>query len=130
MSTETGRDEADLASYIRGLRERARAEEAARVRRGVEARSRLPEILQVLCGEFGARHIVLFGSLATGGFHETSDIDLLVDGVPADRWFEADARVATVAAPFEVDLVPRSSAWPSLIARADGEGEVLHDAGG
>jgi hypothetical protein len=65
----------------------------------------------------------VFGSLATGRFRETSDIDLAVDG-PADR-LEAAATAAWLAvvdAGFDCDVVRLDLAPPGLVARVRADG--------
>ena len=50
--------------------------------------------LAELARRYGARRLVLFGSRARGDFHERSDIDLAVYGMPeknqASFWLEAE----------------------------------------
>ncbi|PSN20156.1 hypothetical protein C7271_03630 [filamentous cyanobacterium CCP5] len=43
--------------------------------------------------EFGATRIIVFGSLLSDRFGDDSDIDLAVEGIPKERYFEAVARV-------------------------------------
>ena len=67
--------------------------------------------------------LTVFGSLATGRFRETSDIDLAVDG-PADR-LEAAATAAWLAvvdAGFDCDVVRLDLAPPGLVARVRADG--------
>jgi predicted nucleotidyltransferase len=71
--------------------------------------------------------VVLFGSLLGPAFCETSDIDLLVEGLPSQRFAEALGRLFSVA-PVAVDLVPVETGRPEVVARALAEGEVLHGA--
>jgi predicted nucleotidyltransferase len=106
-----------------------RQEAAARaaVERARQARALLPVIVARLRDTFGARRIVLFGSLARGDFGLESDIDLLVTGIAAERFFHACAAIDRLADPFEVDLVPEESA-PASTRDAAGAGEVLLDA--
>lgn len=50
--------------------------------------------LGVLARQYGARKLVLFGSRARGDFHERSDIDLAVYGMPPENrtsfWLDAE----------------------------------------
>ncbi len=50
--------------------------------------------LAELARRYGARRLVLFGSRARGDFHERSDIDLAVYGMPEENhasfWLEAE----------------------------------------
>ncbi|WP_270935281.1 nucleotidyltransferase family protein, partial [Falsiroseomonas oryzae] len=57
---------------------------------------------------FGVR-VIVFGSLATGGFHRSSDLDLALDG-PEEAMFEAGNAAFAAALPFgfEPDVVELS----------------------
>lgn len=57
--------------------------------------------------EAGGR-LVVFGSLVEGGFHERSDIDVALLGLPAGPDSDVAAEVDTVlnAAGFEADVIP------------------------
>jgi len=104
---------------------RARCEDRASL--AAQARAALPELVAILVQEYGARRVVLFGSLLGPAFCETSDIDLLVEGLPAQRYGEALGRLFAVA-PVAVDLIPLETGRPAVVARALAEGEVLHAA--
>ncbi|GMV38699.1 MAG: hypothetical protein AMXMBFR64_04150 [Myxococcales bacterium] len=114
----------DVTPYLENLRRMDRELRAAEVRRAEEARTRLPGVVEVLVA-LGARRVILFGSLRTGRLHDRSDIDVAVDGVPADRYWEALWRCAEVAGR-HVDLVLLSEASDSLRERIAEDGEVLH----
>lgn len=78
----------------------------------------------MLCREFGATEVILFGSLVEGDPHAGSDVDLAVRGIPPDRYFEALARAADMLG-CDVDLVELESARPSLRSRIDETGVAL-----
>jgi len=68
---------------------------------------------KVLREDYGARHVVLFGSFSSPvGFTLWSDIDLAVYGIPADRFYAAVAAITGLSAGFKVDT--ESAAPPSL----------------
>jgi len=46
--------------------------------------------------EAGAREVYIFGSAATGPLREGSDIDLAVEGLPPERFWDAMSRAADV----------------------------------
>jgi len=117
----------DYAPYLEGWRERAAAAARAADRRAGEARRLLPRLVDHLVRVYGVRRVVLFGSLAEGGFSMRSDIDLAVEGLSGSL-FQAGADLDELAAPFRVDLVPLEDAWPAVVARVEETGEVL--AGG
>jgi predicted nucleotidyltransferase len=79
----------------------------------------------VLVERYGARRVVLVGSLARGDFGPASDIDLAAEGVPDDRFFAAGAELAALAKEFRVDLVPLESATEAFRQRAAADGVVL-----
>ncbi len=90
--TRARRLETRRAEAVAALREAARLAEAA-----------------------GGR-LVVFGSVAEGGFHERSDIDVAVCGLgpPADSELAAAVDTALAAAGFEADVLPERVMSPSL----------------
>ena len=89
------------------------------------ARSQLPEVVRVLVEELGVRRVILFGSLLDGRLHERSDIDLAVEGLAPERYWEALWRCSK-AAQRHVDLVPLGEASASLRDHIRERGEVLY----
>jgi predicted nucleotidyltransferase len=76
--------------------------------------------------EFGARCVVLFGSLAShSDFTLWSDIDLAVFEVPADRFYAAVAAITGLSAEFKVDLVDAEACKAALRAAIDRDGIAL-----
>lgn len=69
------------------------------------------------------RRVYLFGSVADGTVHARSDIDLAVEGLPEDRYFETLAALLQ-AAPTGVDLVELERAPPSLRELVLGTGHI------
>ena len=118
----------DVTTYVAGWRRRNAEREAHARARAAEALARLPAVVEVLVQRFGARRVVLFGSLATGRFSDASDIDLAVEGI-RDRWFEAwEAAERRLAPEFRLDLLPLELARPAIRA-AIASGRVLHGDG-
>jgi len=80
--------------------------------------------MALLKERFGARRVILFGSLAgKGAWHDRSDIDLAVEGLPPEAFFRAYTACGALLPPgLELDLVPLESASPELRARILGEG--------
>jgi predicted nucleotidyltransferase len=113
--------------YIRAWRERWRQEHRADTAIARSARATARKVARLLVRRYGARRVVLCGSLARGDFRRGSDIDLAVDGVPAERFFEASAAAARAAGRFDVDVVPIESATPRYREWLADEGVVLHD---
>ena len=96
------------------LRNAEVAAETARLE--VDAQEDARAIATMLRRDFGATRIILFGSLARGGFHAESDIDLAVAGVPVPVWFEAYAAANRLA---------RHYRWVELFPLEDLDGHFL-----
>lgn len=111
--------------YLENLRRLAEAADAAARARAVEARERLPAVVELLVSRYGVTRVWLFGSLLDGALEERSDVDLAVEGLPPARYWDAGWRCDD-AMGRHVDLVPIEDA-PStiqdLIAR---DGVLLH----
>ncbi len=63
--------------------------------------------------------LLVFGSLAEGGFHEDSDLDVALCGVSNDRDLDLAAEIDTrlSLSGFEVSVIPERFLQPSLYAR-------------
>lgn len=83
--------------------------------------------MRALVEEFGARRVVLFGSLLQGELYEDSDLDLLVEGLPREKYFAALGRVAEITG-ILTEIVPAESGRPEIVERALRDGEVLHES--
>jgi predicted nucleotidyltransferase len=68
--------------------------------------------------EAGGR-LVVFGSLVEGGFHERSDLDLAIFGLPsgADSQAAVEIEAMLAAAGFDVDIALERFLCPSLHER-------------
>jgi predicted nucleotidyltransferase len=70
----------------------------------------------LLKSEYGARRVWLFGSVVRGiRVHPRSDIDIAVEGLPAEHFWAAWCRLDTLAPGETIDLVPVESASPALL---------------
>lgn len=89
-----------------------------------EVRRRLPAAVQLLVERFGARKVVVFGSLPRGLFdHERSDVDLAVEGLGISELAEARDALAVILER-RVDVIGIEDATPELSSQID-RGEVL-----
>ena len=81
----------------------------------------------VLTEVYGAKRVVLFGSLARerARFADRSDIDLAVEGLSADRFYEALGDLLSRST-FIVDLKPLEEASEPLRSRIGREGILLY----
>jgi len=81
------------------------------------------EAARVLRKKYGAKRVVLFGSLARRSlFAPASDIDLYTEGIPGNRFFEAEAEIEKIAKGFRVDLVEKKECTPQLLREIEAEG--------
>ena len=89
--------------------------------RAARLRAALPAALAMLRSKHGVGRAWLFGSLAWGRARPDSDVDLAVEGLPTESYFEALAELGGML-PGPVDLVRIEEAGESLRARilADG----------
>ena len=102
--------------------DRRRAERLAEIgARATSARALVPDLAD-LCRRGGARRVRLFGSLVTGRFGATPDVDLAVEGLPSERFFDVLSELQIRAAPIEVDLVDLTDAGPELRSRIEADG--------
>jgi len=85
--------------------------------------------IRLLKERFGAKRVILFGSVAgQGTWHERSDIDLAVEGLAPAEFFPAySACRELLPRGLELDLVPLESAYPEMRARILGEVEMPDD---
>lgn len=61
---------------------------------------------ELLRNKFGARRVLVFGSLAQGeAFTPWSDIDLAAWGIPSESYYRAVAAVTGLSSDFKIDLV-------------------------
>ncbi len=81
---------------------------------------------QVLKHRFGVKAVYLFGSVrGDTPFHEASDIDIAVEGLPSERLFEAWAELERIVPEgVKVDLIDLERAKPELAAYVRGEREM------
>ena len=87
--------------------------------------------IRLLKERFGARRVILFGSIAGQGiWHERSDIDLAVEGLAPTEFFPAYSACRDLlprGLDLELDLVALEDAYPEMRARILGEVEMPDD---
>lgn len=77
--------------------------------------ARVREAARVLKERFGARRVLLFGSLAHAAwFFPDSDVDLVVEGIPPADFWRAWAAVEALIGDRPVDLIDPDMASDSL----------------
>lgn len=89
------------------------------------ARTTAEQIARELVCRFGARRVLLFGSLARADFTPWSDIDLAVEGISSKDFYKAVAYATGVSGTWKVDLVDMDDCPVSLRKRIDEEGIML-----
>ena len=109
--------------YRATARRRAEQERQAQLQRAERAQGAAYEAARLLKEKFGARRVILFGSLARSDyFHLRSDIDLAVEGVSPQNFWRAWAALDTVDPEFEFDLIDIETAPAALRQQIEQEG--------
>jgi predicted nucleotidyltransferase len=104
-------------SYLEAARRRPAPPEVTPAERRARERlfDRVREAAAVLKARFGARRVVLFGSLAHAAwFMPDSDVDLVVEGLAGDDYWRAWRRVEEIIGDRPVDLIEIEMVGESL----------------
>lgn len=116
----------DMTIYRATARKRAEQERQEQLQRTERARILAQQAAKLLKEKFGAKLVVLFGSLAQRDFiHQRSDIDLAVEGIKSQDFWQAWAALDTLGAEFEIDLVDVETISPKLRRAIEQEGVEL-----
>lgn len=108
---------------FRKRRAETRVEVAKRRRRAYAAALKAAELLKT---KFGAKEVVLFGSLARrGSFTLYSDIDLAERGISSDDYLTAMETVLYMNAEFKIDLVDPEFCSPAMREEIGKDGKKL-----
>ena len=120
--------EAKMSTYAAEWDKRLEKEKKRRRRRAQEAAIIARRCASLLYEKYGARGVYLIGSLnEPEAFHDRSDIDLVVEGLPPRLYFKALAELwRQLPAGLELDLIPLEDADPELRKRALKEGVRLY----
>jgi uncharacterized protein len=116
-----------LAPYVAGWKRRLAAEREVDERHREEAWEVARRAEKLLRDEFEVERVVVFGSLAWGRFRRGSDVDLAVEGLPPERFFRADARLAWEL-PLPIDLKLLEDCPATLRRRIEEEGVEVDGA--
>lgn len=96
--------------------------------RRLQIRQAAEACIELLKSRFGAKRVILFGSLAGQGvWHDQSDVDLAVEGLPPADFFKAYGACFDLLPGVNLDLVSLEDAYPEMRARILGEVEMLDD---
>lgn len=93
-------------------------------RREKQALSQAKRLSVQLCERFGAKEVLLFGSLAKGRFDYASDIDLAVKGMQADYLKGYAFCLGETDFPLDLKVYEEMPAW--LRKKVDKEGRTLY----
>jgi len=81
---------------------------------------------KLLKTEFGAKEVILFGSLARRvGFTRWSDIDLASRGIPSEIYLKAMDTILYLSPEFKIELVELETCPPALLKSIEEEGKSL-----
>lgn len=118
-----------MEEYISAWRDRLKSDEEARLSLRQSAMEAAREAAGVLVNEFGAVRVYLIGSvLSSRDFMERSDIDLVVIGLPPQKYFSALSRIwGRLPKGLQLDLIPFEDADDCLKEKTMSEGELLYD---
>lgn len=109
--------------FIRRRKMETRVEVAARRRRALTVARKAAKLLKE---KFGAKEVILFGSLARrGDFSLYSDVDLAVRGVDPLRFYAAGAAIERVDLSFQIDLVELETCPPAVLKNIEKDGKPL-----
>jgi len=104
-------------------RAETRVEVAKRRRRAYAAALKAAKLLKE---KFGAKEVILFGSLARrGSFTLYSDIDLAVRGIDPLKFYAAGAAIERVDLSFQIDLVELETCSPAVFKNIEKDGKPL-----
>lgn len=115
-----------IAIYRRTARERQAHDASVMHSRRALAWAIARAAAQILKERFGAKRVIVFGSLVhSAWFHEGSDIDLAVEDIPSGKFFRAWATLDYLNSPFEIDLIDYTFAPAHLRQVIEQEGVEL-----
>lgn len=98
-----------------------------RKKRYIKAQTVLKRLVNILIKKYHVTRIIQIGSLADKhrfGFH--SDIDLCVEGLSDELYFQAVGELLIAAGEFDVDIIPFEDATPKMKERIR-KGKVLYE---
>ena len=117
----------DYSTYHRAWKKEWESERQRVERRRHQAIAEAERLANILVDEYGVTRVILFGS-ATGSrdFTESSDIDIAVEGLAKERFFEVTGRLLD-ASGFVVDLKAIEDLEPFVLTRVY-RGTTLYEA--
>ena len=115
-------------TYITGWDKRLEVDKERRSKRFYEATAAVDRCAHLLYEKYGVHKVYLIGSLTNPEvFHDKSDIDLVVEGLPTHLYFKALADLwRELPAGLELDLIPFEDADSELRKRVLEKGVELY----
>lgn len=108
---------------IRKRRAKFSAEIASRRRRAMAVARKAGKLLKT---KFGAKEVILFGSLARrGSFSLYSDVDLAVRGIAPEKFYAAVSAMMDFSSEFKIDLVEPEDCSPTMFKNIEKDGKSL-----
>ncbi|MEW6669928.1 MAG: nucleotidyltransferase domain-containing protein [Thermodesulfobacteriota bacterium] len=101
---------------------RSEADDSMPAALAAEARGVARKVAEELKQRFGAKRVVIFGSLARGDLGIRSDIDLAAWGIPPVDYFRAVGYVTGFRSAWKIDLVDAEDCSTSLREVIEREG--------
>ncbi|WP_068818824.1 nucleotidyltransferase family protein [Phormidesmis priestleyi] len=102
-----------MQGYISIAQRRSQSRLEQLVQRRAQGMEVSRKAANLLKQEFGVGRVVLFGSVLGEDFHESSDLDPAVWGLPESLYFKAIARLEGLDG-FAIDLVEAQHALPHI----------------
>ncbi|MCA1900245.1 MAG: nucleotidyltransferase domain-containing protein [Chloroflexi bacterium] len=118
----------ELKKYnpLPAMRKRREEERPARNKRRRRAMRIARQAADLLRKEFGAKKVILFGSLAKrGAFTLFSDIDLAVEGMPKENYYKAADAVYYLRPDIKIDLVELETCPPAMRENIKKDGKLI-----
>lgn len=130
MTTVTETPQEKYKPYIDGLVEREQHRRQRLQRRAEEAMWVARRAADFLRNRYSVTRVRVFGSvLEPKYFHERSDIDLAVEGLPTDVYLQAwaflNGGTPEINSTFEIDLVTPEECRPAIWASVEREGQPV-----
>jgi len=118
-----------MDTYIIGWDKRLKTDKKHMEERRQKAYFAAQRCARLLYQKYGVDKVYLFGSLAKAEtFHQKSDIDLAVEGLPSQFYFKALAEIwHELPSGMELDLIPLEDADAEFYKKVLEEGILLHE---
>jgi predicted nucleotidyltransferase len=83
---------------------------------------------KLLKEKYRVKRVFLIGSLAYGTVHDKSDIDLVVEGLPSERYIDALVDLNDILErKIELNLIPFEDAFETLREKTLREGRLIYE---